>query len=342
MKKCFSYFSFLIVILFSFSCSNDLEVLAPYEENALIYGLLNPFSDTQFVKINKVFTNPNQKAKDVAQISDSLYFDSINPVIIEEQTGRIIPLYRANVLFKQSGIFANSPNYLYATTEKIFPRIGTQNATYRLEVKLPKSGKTVSSVTNIPDYFISVAPVNPSILPKQISFPDSSSGFTNTRIQFTSPLKSKVFDGIFYFNYLEVNKSDTNIKIKKTLAIHLFDGYRSTSDKRQENFNINYRGIYFYNNVLLRLKIDPNIERRFLPCEFAIFAGNLELDNYMQASKPSIGIVQKQTDYSNIINGIGLFGAVNTSKINNIELTPNSKLTFLNYKSLKPLGFTLN
>ncbi len=56
MKNCVFFLTLLSVLVFSNSCSNDVEVLAPYEENASIYALLDANASVQFVKINKVFT----------------------------------------------------------------------------------------------------------------------------------------------------------------------------------------------------------------------------------------------------------------------------------------------
>src|SRR5690606_25625996 len=120
MKFCFRYLPFVLALLLFNSCDNDIEILGDYEEAASVYALLDPNSPVQFIKINKVFTNPNSKAADVAKISDSLYFDTLSPSLIDLSNGARIPLFKANIALKDSGFFANSPNYLYVTTQRIF------------------------------------------------------------------------------------------------------------------------------------------------------------------------------------------------------------------------------
>ena len=83
MKTCYYYLTLLFVVCALNSCSNEVDVLADYQENAVIYGLLDPSQPVQFIKINKVFTNPNAAAGDIAKISDSLFYDTLAPTLTE-------------------------------------------------------------------------------------------------------------------------------------------------------------------------------------------------------------------------------------------------------------------
>lgn len=329
MKNCVFFLTLLFVLVFSNSCSNDVEVLAPYEENASIYALLDANASVQFIKINKVFTNPNSRAVDVAKIADSIFFDTLTPILIEEQTNKIIPLFRTNILLKDSGFFANSPNNLYSTNVQIFP-----NYTYKLELKLPKSNKLITAKTNIVNLSPIIAPQ--VIAPTTIDFSIDK----RFPIWVNAGNNGKVFDVIFYFNYMEVNKADTTLKVIKSLPWKIIDKYRVTSETGNERIQNNLDANKFYEYITDRLPIDASIERRFLPCNFALFAGNKELDNYIQASEPSIGIVQKQTDYSNITNGIGLFASRNVQNYT-ISLNFNTKNNFVTLSRFQKLEFTL-
>lgn len=328
MKSCFKIlFPLLFVFTFN-SCSNDLEVLADYKESAAIYGLLDPNMSIQFIKINKVFTNKNSKASDVAKISDSLYFDSITPELVEIGTGRRIPLFRANILLKDSGYFANSPNYLYVTNERVY-----SNQNYRFEMTLPGSKQVVTSETNMVNTPFFQLPVNFG----QKVFSVQTVG--TVPIAFSSPKKGKVFDAYFYFNYIEVNKADTNIKTKKTISWKVLRSYRTLSDKGDEFVLQRIPGILFFDMLVTSIPKNPDVFRRFDLCEMELVSGNLELDTYMQASVPSIGIVQKQSDYTNIKNGIGLFASRNTVYIDQIKIADVTKLILTTNDDYKGLGF---
>lgn len=329
MKPCSRIFTLLFLPFVFLSCSNELEVLAPYEENASVVALLDPNQTWQFIKINKVFTNPDAKATDVAGIADSLYFDTLDTWITEEETGRIIPLTRANIALKDSGVFATSPNYLYVTNENITP-----NYRYRLNIVLP-NGKRLTALTNLSYTPFVAYPVTPiqRVLTVQNT---STNSFT---LQFVTPRNGKIFDAYLNFRYLEINKSDTTQKTEKSVSWRILRSFRSVSDKGNESVIYRLPGALFFEFVAGNIEVDPNVIRRFLPCEFSMIAGNLELDNYIQSSAPSIGIVQKQSEYSNIRDGIGIFASRNTYFLNNITLSEVTKNVFVNHSEYKKLGF---
>ncbi|MCC6817440.1 MAG: DUF4249 family protein [Bacteroidia bacterium] len=330
MKLCFRFLFPFIVVLTFVSCSNEIDVLADYEENASIYALLDPNLSMQFVKINKVFVNPNSRASDVAKIADSLYFDTIRPEIIEIGTGRRIPLFKANILLKDSGMFANSPNYLYVTNEQIFA-----NQKYRLELKLPNSGKLVTAETDIVSTPILRQPVSNLGLLKIFSALPTG----NIPIELISPVNGKIFDAFLYFNYIEVDKLDTNIKVLKTIPWKILKSYRTLSNKGFEYVLQRIPSGAFYDNIKANISINLDVTRRFTTCEIILSSGNVILDTYIQSSTPSIGIVQKQTDYTNITNGIGIFGSRNTLYINEITISDVTKTFFVTDPELKKLGF---
>lgn len=339
MKTCCYYLTLLFVVFTINGCSNEIDVLADYQENAVVYGLLDPSQSVQFIKINKVFTNPNASASDVAKVSDSLYFDSITPQLVEIETGRKIELLRANVLLKDSGVFATSPNYLYATKEKVYtrnPLNSSQILHYRLELTLPSTKKQITAVTNLPDSIIVTSPltVRSQITPSIDFVPDKT-----FKIIYLSPTNSKLADAFFYFNYLEINKLDTNIKVKKTVKWRLINNYRTIDDLGGEQVTTTIASNAFYDLLKANIVADPNVFRRILPCKMEMTVGNLELDNYIQAAEPSIGIVQKQTEYSNVKNGIGIFASRRITSYNNLQLGSSAQTALYGAIEYRSLGF---
>jgi hypothetical protein len=329
MKLCFRFLVLLLLSFGFFSCSNELDVLADYEETASVYALLDPNATYQFVKINKVFVNPNSRATDVAKISDSLYFDTLSPALIEMGSGKKIPLIRANIALKDSGIFANSPNYLYVTDETLK---ATEN--YRIEFLLPNSKKLISAQTNMVLTPFLTQPVSPLI--RAINIPNSST----VPIQFQSRVNSKIFDAFFTFNYIEIDKQDTNKKINKSFEWKILRSYRTLSDKGNEIVIQRTPGLLFYDLMLSKIPVDNTVFRRFTLCEIRLTCGNLELDTYIQATTPSIGIVQKQTEYTNIKNGIGIFASRNTLIYNDVQISENMKTLIVFNDLYKQLNFS--
>lgn len=337
MKNCCFILIVLFYGLFFSGCANEIDVAGPYEENVAVFGLLDPSQEIQYIKINKIFTNPNASAASIAQIVDSLYFDTLAPFLIELETGREIPLYKVNYLAKPPGLFNNSVNYLYATKEKIYasnPLNTYEYYHYRLDVNLPSNKKKVYAITNVPDSTILLAPLPLTYTNKVMEFTTGT-----LRISFQGPMNAKVFDAYFYFNYLEVNLTDTSIQTVKTMKLRLVNNYRVYNVNELESVSSGIDGNFFYESLLIRLKEDPNVVRKFLPCKLEISNANLEFDNYIQVAEPSIGIVQKQTDYSNIINGVGLFAARRISRYNNIQIGSFTRDRLTSLPEFKKLGF---
>ena len=302
-----------------------------------VFGLLDPSQVTQYIKINKVFTNPNSSVTQVAQQSDSLYFDSLAPFLIEVETGRSLPLYKVNYLPKAPGIFNSSVNYLYATKEKIYannPANPYEFYHYRLEIKRPSQKKVVQAITNVPDSTILLAPIGMTFFNKEMEFTPGI-----LRVSFQGPTNAKVFDAYFYFNYLEVNKKDTNLKVFKTLKLRMVNKYRVFDANEHESVSVGIDGNFFYESLLARLQLDTTVFRKIVPCRFELSNANLEFDNYISVAEPSIGIVQKQTDYSNIVNGVGLFAARRISRYNNIRIGPYTRDQLTRQPDYKKLGF---
>jgi hypothetical protein len=329
MKLCFRFLVLLLLSFGFFSCSNELDVLADYEETASVYALLDPNSSLQFVKINKVFVNPNSRAADIAKISDSLYFDTLNPELIEMGSGNRIPLVRANIALKDSGTFANSPNYLYVTNVLL-----KSTETYKIEFFLPNSKKLISAQTNMIQTPFLTQPVSPFI--RAINISNSST----VPIQFQSRANSKIFDAFFTFNYIEIDKQDTNKKVTKSFEWKILRSYRTLSDKGNEIVIQRTPGLLFYDLMLSKIPVDNAVFRRFTLCEIRLISGNNELDTYIQATTPSIGIVQKQTEYTNIKNGIGVFASRNTLIYNDVQISENMKTLIVFNDLYKQLNFT--
>jgi len=49
------HFIFLLPVLFINSCKTDFDIIAPYKETTVVYGLLDPDTSVQYIKINKAF-----------------------------------------------------------------------------------------------------------------------------------------------------------------------------------------------------------------------------------------------------------------------------------------------
>ena len=92
----YTFFGILFASLFS-ACETDVDLNAPYKSTTIVFGLLDPGADTQFVKITKTFLG-NGNNLEYAQIRDSSEYqwEEFNFIHLEEynpNTGNIINTY---------------------------------------------------------------------------------------------------------------------------------------------------------------------------------------------------------------------------------------------------------
>ena len=71
MKYFLSIISLAIILA---ACSTDVELNAPYKSTTVVYGLLDPIADTQWVKINKTFIGEGNNLE-YALVRDSSEYD---------------------------------------------------------------------------------------------------------------------------------------------------------------------------------------------------------------------------------------------------------------------------
>jgi hypothetical protein len=72
------------------------------------------------------------------------------------------------------------------------------------------------------------------------------------------------------------------------------------------------------------LQAEANKKHRIKWVGFSFHGGNQTLLDYISVNEPSIGIVQKQAEYTNIENGIGLFASRVQQSIMHVPFDRNS------------------
>lgn len=297
------------------SCSNEIDVTASWKETMVVYCLLDTRADTQFVRLSKAFLNEKTGALQIAQIADSIYPDTAIVTIKNLNTGKISRLTRFNAP-KQSGIFNNSRHPVYIMVRKNGDSVVFRN-NYELEVINPKTGYRIWAQTNI-------------VEPAKISGP-----FRNSNAVFSFNLSNVVFDfynganaagvdGKFIINYTEMLKQDTNQKVNKTIVWDLFT---SRAVQSNENTTLPYpqRSLFFFMRNLMG--IDDTKLRRIRSLGCALYTGNQQVMDYISINEPSLGIVQKQAEYTNINGGYGVFGSRCVQITDNVRFEPISLQT---------------
>lgn len=307
------------------SCDNEVKINANWKETIVVYGLIDPLDSIQYIKVNKAFLNENASAFAVAKRSDSLYLDSTKVTLIRLSTGQVIQLTKTNKLPKDSGIFANDVNYLWMTREKIF-----ENEDYKVIVENPISKNAITATTKTLGKTRIIAP-----------FVSSNAMFsfaTNYLIvNFMAGYNAASFDIKLVLDYDEFAKDDTANKSHKQIIWNIVKNYPVVP---QNAYLIQTERTAFLQFIAYSMHASPNLYHRIKSAGIRFYGGNQTLTDYISVNEPSIGIVQKTAEYTNINGGFGIFGSRCKQEIMGVKIDPASVVNILQKDSLtKPLNF---
>lgn len=297
MLKRYCLILFLLSLLFS-ACSTDFEVNEKWKEIHIIYGLLSHNDTQQVIKINKAFLNENTSVHEVSKIQDSLFLDSLDVTLTNLRTGAVSNLRKIYLENKEAGVFSSPGQFLYFTPDSFQLDF---SANYALKVVNPKTGVESSAQAPVVD---TITPGHPSRHSK-FSF---QHGVPAPQINFTSGKDAKVYELNLYIKIKETNITTGTSQIN-SLKWPLIESYVLPNTLGGHTVIYSMKGDRFFDFLKSKLEINPNIERELDKIGFEVLGGGEELFNYMEVNKPSIGVVQKNSDYTNVDNGFGIFSS---------------------------------
>lgn len=298
----------LFSILFVSSCDNKIDINAPYNEIPIVYGMIDVDEDQHYIRIEKAFQNSdNLSSSQITQIPDSLYFDTLvvklydanNPasfVVLERYDGKKFP--------KDSGTFSSLRNTLYTTLS-----LPTTSGALKLEIYNPKSNKTYTAKANI----IRGGDFSSFGSNRNVAMNESPSRVI--QYVFNKGENAYMYDMFVRLYYKEMNLADTSISVDKTLDFYLAKGYLAENPFPYRNNSASFNKVpwvEFLNFLPKALKRDDTKLRRVTALTYSAYGGSRDFADLQELTKPVIGFVQRNTEYSNIQEngkqiGIGIF-----------------------------------
>jgi hypothetical protein len=304
----------LLFILFGFlcGCSTDFDTVAPWKEIMVVYGLLNPNDNIQYIRVSKAFLGEGN-ALVMAQQPDSIYYGNVLTVKIEHflngtlTDSDTLSLVDSADVPKESGTFSAPYQQVYAYTKPIPDLTTTNGSSYKLTITNRVTGNVVTASTEM-------------IEELSISLPYTNyvANFAGSVSSLTWKMHPSEFGKIYgitqYINYLETD-TNTNITVAKSVKWYLGD--KLATDNLNSYVTFPFSKSDFYRLLGDNIEPNPVMKRSLAPEPFDIYvsSGTEELYTYMQVTNENTGIVQDKPLYSNIVNGIGLFTCRNTRKI---------------------------
>ncbi len=321
------------------SCSTDVEINAPYETTAVVYGFVEPIEDTQYVKINRTYLGDGNNAE-YAAINDSTQFESVVGTVDMIKNGTVQESYDLEELFVndiEDGIF-------YTDSQKVFYWVPTSGiddeATYQINLDINEGEKTVTAETGVVGFVNFKQNFrNKVVNTNGVSFANTSSVgqnvYNDLGIEWGVATNGKRYQVKLVFNYEEHTATDTTMR---SISTTLGSVVGETADI---DFFQNYNGENFYAFVDNRLKNDPNeasiVKRVAHGVEFHIVVADENLHTYMEVNEPASGIVNERPVFTNVTNGYGLFASRNTTVLE--ERNTDGDPIFLSLNSERELVF---
>ncbi len=337
------FFAFAVVALLFASCETDVELNAPYKSTTVVYGLLDPVQDTQWIKINRTFLGDGNNL-DYALVRDSSEYDfsEFKRLVVEEYIDgnktNEWPLQEKEITNKSiNGIFYGPLQTVY-----FFRPAGlNQNAEYRLVIDFfdrEDCEATTPLVQPNEITFVNITESQGLTIAMATKTGENTFEFNTTERSFRPDDSAPFYEVVIRFNYTEKKYTDathTTLVSETPKHVDYFCGSFTDEDVNQSG-RIPYTidGEAFFSLLGNTLTNDPSIvyqigtyDPTFTPApetecfETIIYAGGQELYTYIQVNTPTSSVVQERPTYSNVSNGIGLFSSRSTKAIRDIPLT---------------------
>ena len=297
---------FLFIIATVSACDNDVDVNASWEETTFVYGLLDIHDSVHYVKVNKAFLNNDKDAEQVAKNNpDSIYHTQDIRVILQElKNGSVsneITLQKDTLRTKEEGLFPSPKHILYKTP----PYQLNANRQYQIRVEKLKQKEPVYATTPIVDDIVLNYPTKRN----QLSFGEVE------ELEFNWSTGQNAYFYNLQIDIFYVNKNTRTGNFNKdTIHWTVFRQQTTSSTAGGSDFEYEIPSTEFYQRLASGLDRKNDIVRPVdsMSAKVKVTGGAREIFNYMRVNEPSISIVQKNPEYTNINNGRGIFSSRNT------------------------------
>ncbi|MBL7943038.1 MAG: DUF4249 family protein, partial [Flavobacteriales bacterium] len=325
-------------------CSTEVDLSADYKPTTIVYGLLDPGQDTQWVKINKTFVGDGNNF-DYALIRDSSEYDfSTFTAIVEEleADGDVVNTYSLDSLTihdkEISGVFYAPHQTVYYFTS---PGGLNQDHDFKLSIDFDEKND-VDATTELVrlDEIVMENPMQNSGGNLQLaqSVGEFDFQYKTHTIRFI-PIDNAPFYEItlrFYYNELVwADEGHTTLVSETFRSIDYFVGsFDEDNVNSSGKILADIGGEAFFAFLGNNLEASPFITREIgwydpaaIPeaatraFDVIINAGGEDLYTFFQVNSPVTGIIQERPSYTNVNGALGLFSSRATHQVSGVFLT---------------------
>ena len=325
MKRIIGISALCALLGFCFGCSNEINLHGKGEAIPIVYCLLNPLEDAQYVRVGKTFLQTQESLESNTPI-DSLVWPIDAEIYVEKwennQPVETIVFELDPLAEKDSGLFPTKGLRLYQAGFKPIPGDEYHIYVYFAEIDKIASGETI--ILDVPKV------IDPENVPgRTVSF-DTISPY---HIRWRGSDQAGLYQGVFKMNYSESFNGDFrlhNCFFRTPLYYKL-----SPDDIYEEKIN----GWNFLQSVAEQIVPLSGVQRELINFEFFFYSSGPELA-IMIASET--GITNPFTairNTSNIAGGMGVFSSLTFQRFPNLEPSVITKFFLSTSSYTNHLGF---
>lgn len=302
-------------------CEKDVKILDDYKDITIVYGLINPNDSVSYIRIEKAFLT-NENILISADIQDSNQYSYKLDVKLKSGNQQIT-FDTVTIFNKNEGVFyAPKMQVYYAVTKNL---LDTDNE-YELEIVNPENNNIITSSSMLHNSarmtFSDPRPTRP------ISFEGDQS------IEFETVANARVYQLNLRFHYMEQVLNDTTTRTYHYVD-WIFPSYNSRDLSGGEDMYIPYEGDEFYANLINNIPLAGNSYRYYGEIDVIVSTADDTFNTYMEVNEPSSSLVIDRVEYTNIVNGYGLFAG----RSNGGGLHPINGVSKLRIEALPGLNF---
>jgi hypothetical protein len=298
------------IIFISLGCSNDFNVAAPWKEIPVTYSILSAKDSFQYVRVEKAFLSNTKGANEVAQIPDSLYYpeNAISVTLVKVGGNKTYNLTRVDGnlegLPRKTGIFANSPNWLYKANtfgaDSLVPGVE-----YKIVIKKTNDSKEFFGSTKIPGKFKYQSSPTVNLFLTEIGIDTGGVG----KLDFRCDKNGVYFNADMIVRYKEVNPTTGAFLFRKEL-----NWVMGRNVKRKDNplgAGDVYGGLInspsFFKFLSENLQPTGN-HRYFEDFTLILEGGGSEIELFLETLSANAGITGAEVvpSYTNMSEGFGI------------------------------------
>lgn len=303
------------------ACNDEIDLTADWKDIPVVYALINKDEAVHYVRLEKAFLDQNGNAFDAAQNIDSLYYGpEVTVEILNQSTGKTVVLERVNgedeELYREDGVFANSPNYLYKFLAEDLPLDGEQTIELRIN-----RGDNLEVVTAEAIVMGDIIPQAPSMPGDKLDFPMDR----ETSIRWRSTEEIRIFDVFLQVRYAEQLISDPNSVEEKSVIWTMGQGIDNEAGTQQTVLKVS--GQEFYAFLAQSIETDNDKIRFLQGMDLIITGGGEAVERFINIALANTGITSAQEipTYSNLSEGLGIFSSLSDTTVVNLTLTNESR-----------------